>query len=89
MGKTYMRPEGKVVALCMNENISVSRGENIFFNDAFGLSYRMQGETAYIYNSTTVKATEVGDDRYKAFYDLLLTYVYDLSNCRFDPTPHD
>ena len=85
MRKNYMKPEGKVVALRMNENISAS-GEPAF-RDSFGITYNVVGDTKYIYTSTTVQATSSTDDRFNAFYDLILSFIHDLSNCRFDPHP--
>lgn len=47
MKKNYVRPEGNVVALQMNENIALSFG---FADDIinFTLQYRVVGDTKYI-----------------------------------------
>ncbi len=85
MKKDYMKPEGKVVALRMNENISVSGVPGA--NDAFGIHYTITDDgVKYIYTSTEWTASSTGDEKYDLFYDLIISYLHNIDpNCRFDP----
>lgn len=83
MKKDYMKPEGKVVTLRMNENISTS-GDSGVAGDTFGMSYIVAGDKTYIYTSS-FEASNTGDDKYDRFYDLIISYIHGLSNCRYDP----
>ena len=82
MKKDYMKPEGKVVAMNLNENIAASFGSA----DAYGMRYRFgeDGVTKYIYTSDVV-ACDTGNDRFDRFYDLVASYIHGVDPiCRFD-----
>lgn len=82
MKKDYMKPEGKVVAMNLNENIATSGS-----SDTYGMRYRFgeDGVTKFIYTSEIV-ASATGNDRFDRFYDLVASYIYGIDpNCRFDP----
>lgn len=84
MKKIYMKPDGKVVALRVNENISTS-GKPVG-EVPFGVKYNVAADgTNYIYTSTT-PSVSTNDESFNAFYDLIISYLYQLDpNCRFDP----
>ena len=84
MKKDYLKPEGKVVALRMNENISSSGG--FALGDKFGIHYTVIGDKKYIFGDTSVETSNTGDEKYDRFYDLILSYLHNVDpNCRFDP----
>ena len=72
MKKDYMKPEGKVVAMNLNENIAISGSA-----DTYSMTYRLgeDGVTKYIYTSDQV-ACNTGNDRFDRFYDLVASYIY-------------
>lgn len=83
MKKDYMKPEAKVVAMNLNENIATSLGGS----DTYGMRYRLgdDGVTKYIYTSD-IAAQDTGNDRFDRFYDLVASYLYGVDPvCRFDP----
>jgi hypothetical protein len=83
MKKDYLKPEGKVVALRMNENISLSGFPT---NDRFGIHYTIEGDKKYIFGDTRFEASNTKNDRYDRFYDLLLAFINNIDpNCLFDP----
>jgi hypothetical protein len=78
MKKDYMKPEGAVVAICVNENISTSRGGTA---DAFLVSYGKNSEGKRVINDSNVPACEVGTEDQRRIIDLLNCMAYGLSNC--------
>ena len=85
MKKVYMNPEGKVVSLRVNENISSSSGKISNTSGEFGIKYTIEGDKVFIYTSNH-EACELGDEAYNRFFDLVVTYVYGIDpNCRFEP----
>jgi hypothetical protein len=81
MKKDYMKPEGKVVAMNLNENIATSGS-----SDTYGMKYRLgaDGVTKYIYTSDYV-ACDTDNERFNRFYDLVASYIYGIDpNCRSD-----
>jgi hypothetical protein len=72
MKKDYMKPEGKVITMNLNENIATSGSF-----DTYGMKYRPgeDGVTKYIYTSDVV-ACNTGNDRFDRFYDLVASYFY-------------
>ena len=84
MKKNYMKPEGAVVAMCMNENISASSRGPV--SDRFGIHYTVVGDNRYIFGDTSVPASNTGDDKYDHFYNLILVFIHNVdTNCLFDP----
>lgn len=84
MKKVYMNPEGKVVALHVNENISSSG--NVFESEShgFGMTYTIIGDKKFIYTSDH-EACTLGDEDYNRFFDLVVSFLYDLDpNCRWE-----
>lgn len=83
MKKDYLKPEGKVVAMRMNENISAS---GFPVNDVFGIRYTIDGDNKYIFGDTRFTASDTKNERYDRFYDLLLIFIHNINpNCVFDP----
>jgi hypothetical protein len=84
MKKNYIKPEGSVVAMCMNENISASFHNPV--GDRFGIHYTVEGDNKYIFGDTSVPASNTGDSKYDHFYNLILVFIHNIdSNCLFDP----
>lgn len=85
MRKVYMKPNGKVVALRVNENISTSGVLGWIGSDQFGVHYNVVGDKRYIYTSN-YESVNTKDESYNAFYDLIISYLYKIDPaCRFDP----
>jgi hypothetical protein len=78
MKKDYMKPEGVVVAICVNENISTSRCGS---EDAFLVHYGKDSEGKRVINDSNVPACEVGTEDQRRIIDLLNCMAYGLSNC--------
>lgn len=84
MKKDYMKPAGNIVSIRVNENIATSDvGDS---SDLFGIHYTYgeDGVTRYIFGSEHA-ASSTGDEGFDRFRDLVNTYVYGLSACRYDP----
>jgi hypothetical protein len=81
MKKDYMKPEGAVVAICVNENISTSRGGSL---DAFLVHYGKDSEGKRVIHDSNVPACEVGTEDQRRIIDLLNCMAYGLVNCRED-----
>ncbi len=83
MKKDYMKPEAKAVVMNLNENIALSL--KTLANDSFGVYYRPEGDTLYIYTSD-VKASNTGNKEFDAFYDLVASYINGVGDvCSYDP----
>lgn len=83
MKKTYLKPEGKVVTMSIQENIASSMSMT---NDAYGIAYTFgaDGTTKYIMGSS-VEATNTNNENFNRFYDLVKSFLYaELvpANCR-------
>jgi hypothetical protein len=81
MKKDYMKPEGKVVAMSIRENIASSEGSS---GDTFKIQYTVDltSGTKYIQGSD-VPATKTGNDAFDSFYDMVQTYLKpELAVCR-------
>jgi hypothetical protein len=59
MKKNYVKPEGNVVALQMNENIALSFGFADYIIN-FTLAYRVEGDTKYIQDTNIVSKGKDG-----------------------------
>ncbi len=81
MKKDYMKPEGAVVAICVNENISTSRGGT---EDAFLVHYGENSEGKRVIFDSNVPACEIGTEDQRRLIDLLNSFAYGLVNCRED-----
>ena len=82
MKKDYMKPEGKVVAMSVRENIASSEGTS---SGNYKVHYTW-GEVPgvkYIQGSN-VPATSTGNKSFDSFYDMVKTYMHNLGNCRAD-----
>jgi hypothetical protein len=82
MKKDYMKPEGKVVAMSVRENIASSEGSS---SDTYKIQYTW-GEVPgvrYIQGSN-YPATDTNNEAFDSFYDMVKTYLYGLDNCRGD-----
>lgn len=84
MKKDYMKPEGNVVSIQVNENVATS-GQEHTTEAYYGVQYAIIGTQAYIMGNTDYANTSTGDEKLDRFYDLILTYLHGLSNCRFNP----
>ena len=85
MKKDYMKPQGKIVAMQVNENIAISLDKPMTSMD-YGVSYVVVGGTRYIQGVQEYPAANTGDDKADRFYDFLISYLKNLpSNCRFSP----
>lgn len=84
MKKDYMKPEGNVVSIQVNENVATS-GQEHTTEVYSGVQYAIIGTQAYIMGNTDYAKTSTGDEKLDRFYDLILTYLHGLSNCRFNP----
>lgn len=84
MKKDYMKPQGNVVAIQVNENVATS-GQEHTTEVSSGVQYAIIGTQAYIMGNTDYARTSTGDEKLDRFYDLILTYLHGLSNCRFNP----
>ena len=84
MKKDYMKPEGNVVSIQVNENVATS-GQEHTTEVPSGVQYAIIGTQAYIMGNTDYARTSTGDEKLDRFYDLILTYLHGLSNCRFNP----
>ena len=84
MKKDYMKPEGNVVTIQVNENVATS-GREPTAEAFYGVQYAIVGTQAFIMGNTDYAKTSTGDEKLDRFYDLILTYVHGLSNCRFNP----
>jgi hypothetical protein len=82
MKKDYMKPEGKVVAVSVRENIASSEGSS---GDVYGVYYTPSedGLQQFIQGSDT-PATNTGNKYFDSFYDMVKTYMNGgkLANCR-------
>jgi hypothetical protein len=82
MKKDYMKPEGKVVAMSVRENIASSEGSS---SDTYKIQYTW-GEVPgvrYIQGSN-YPATDTKNESFDSFYDMVKTYLHGLDNCRGD-----
>lgn len=82
MKKDYMKPEGKVVAMSVRENIATSEGSAF---DDVKVHYTLNATdgTKYIQGSD-IPATSTGNTSFDVFYDMVKTYLYNLANCRVE-----
>jgi hypothetical protein len=82
MKKDYMKPEGKVVAMSVRENIASSEGSS---GDNFKVHYTLDLASGVKYiQGSDVPATNTGNKDFDSFYDMVKTYMYGgkLANCR-------
>jgi hypothetical protein len=82
MKKDYMKPEGKVVAMSIRENIASSEGSS---GDNFQVHYTLDLDSGVKYiQGSNVPATNTGNKDFDSFYDMVKTYMYGgkLANCR-------
>lgn len=82
MKKDYMKPEGKVVAMSVRENIATSEGTA---SDDVKVHYTLNATdgTKYIQGSD-IPATSTGNTSFDVFYDMVKTYLHNLANCRVE-----
>lgn len=84
MKKDYMKPQGKVVAMQVNENIAISIDKPMTSMD-YRVNYVVVDGVRYIQGVQDYPAASTGDEKMDRFYDFLISYIKDLpSNCRFD-----
>ncbi len=84
MKQTYIKPAGRVMAMRLCENIAASAGGSgeSGGGNLYGITYRQEGDTVYISTGTYV-ASSTGSATFDSFYDLVTSYVYDLTSvCR-------
>ncbi len=96
MKQDYMKPAGRVVTLSLQENIAASGGgipggpgggtigggggvAGELPTNIYGVIYRGEGDTIYISNSS-FSASSTGSGTFDHFYDLVTSYVYDLTS---------
>ena len=85
MKKDYMKPQGNVVAMQVNENIALSIDKPTSSLN-YGVNYVVIGDKRYIQGEVAYEASNTGDEKYDRFYDLIITYLHNLpSNCRYNP----
>lgn len=85
MKKDYMKPQGKVVAMQVNENIAISIDKPMTSMD-YGVSYVIVGDKRYIQGDLGYEASSTGDPKMDRFFDLLVVYLNKLpENCVFSP----
>ena len=83
MKKNYMKPEAKAVVMNLNENIALSLESKA--SDSYGVYYRVEGDTYYIYTSNA-KSANTGNKEFDAFYDLITAYKHGVGDiCSYDP----
>ena len=82
MKKDYMKPEGKVVAMSVRENIATSEG-TAFDDVKVHYTLNVTDGTKYIQGSDK-PATNTGNTSFDVFYDMVKTYLYNLANCRVE-----
>ena len=83
MKKDYMKPEAKAVVMNLNENIALSL--KTLASDNYGVYYRVDGDTAYIYTSNQ-KPAGTGNREFDAFYDYIAAWVAGVGEiCSYDP----
>jgi hypothetical protein len=89
MKKDYMKPEGSVVAIQMNENVAASANGSTP-QVSFIVQYSIVGETRYIQDSTEYVAADLGNETLNRFYDMLIAYINGLdANCLYNPTENE
>ena len=82
MKKNYMKPEGKVVAMSVRENIASSEGS---LNDTYKVHYNIDNATGVKYiQGSSVVASDTNNKSFDIFYDMVKTYLHNLPNCRAD-----
>ncbi len=84
MKQAYIKPAGHLLTMHLRENIAASAGEGEFGGGSslYGVTYRQEGDTVYISTGTHV-ASSTGSTTFDSFYDLVTSYVYDLTSvCR-------
>ena len=80
MKKNYMKPEGKVVAMSVRENIASSEGS---LQDTYKVHYSVDVVTGVKYiQGSNVAASDTNNKSFDIFYDMVKTYLHNLSNCR-------
>ena len=85
MKKDYMKPQGNVVAMQVNENIALSVDKPTS-SLSYGVNYVVIGDKRFIQGDVNYEASNTGDEKYDRFYDLIITYLHNLpSNCRYNP----
>ena len=85
MKKDYMKPQGNVVAMQVNENIALSVDKPTS-SLSYGVNYVVIGDKRFIQGDVNYEASNTGDEKYDRFYDLIITYLHNLpSNCRYSP----
>ena len=85
MKKDYMKPQGNVVAMQVNENIALSIDKPTSSLN-YGVNYVVIGDKRFIQGDVNYEASNTGDEKYDRFYDLIITYLHNLpSNCRYNP----
>lgn len=82
MKKNYMKPEGKVVAMSIRENIASSEGS---IGDTYKVHYNIDNVTGVKYiQGSKVVASDTNNKSFDVFYDMVKTYLHNLPNCRAD-----
>lgn len=85
MKKDYMKPQGNVVAMQVNENIALSVDKPTS-SLSYGVNYVVIGDKRFIQGDVNYEASNTGDEKYDRFYDLIISYLHNLpSNCRYSP----
>ena len=85
MKKDYMKPEGNVVALLVNENISTSISSKPY-ESPYGIEYDIVGDSRYITGDPNYPATDTGNPEVDQFLDWVLSFMHNLpANCRYKP----
>lgn len=80
MKKDYMKPEGKVVAMSVRENIASSTGVT---GDTYKVHYIVNPVTGEKFiQGNTVPAADTKNEAFNRFYDMVQIYLNPaLSNC--------
>ncbi len=84
MKQDYVKPAAGVLVMRLKENIAASAGGSGIGGGSslYGITYRQEGDTVYISTGTYV-ASSTGNATFDSFYDLVTSYVYDLTSvCR-------
>ena len=82
MKKDYMKPEGKVVAMSVRENIASSTGST---GDTYKVYYSVNPATGEKFiQGSDVPATVTNNEAFNSFYDMVQIYLNreKLGNCR-------
>lgn len=84
MKKDYMKPEGQVVTMSIQENIASSES---LTGDTFGIHYTVGTDGVKYIQGGSIAATNTGNEKFDRFYDMVKSYLYPdkiPAACRFD-----